>query len=329
MGSYTTRLGLYKPATDGSEDVNVSTDLDDNWDRLEAKVGAIACTSGTRPGTPYNGQFIRETDTGDMRVWDGAAWTLVLFANNTTNWPGAFSSERAGATNTIVSGKVTGDTQSRVLVQADGKILIGSGSAGQDTNLYRSAANMLKTDDGLTVTLDLTVSGAVAVTGDAVIGGISFSDRARGIIGRYRRSTVSSTSASTTLVSVIRIDDVPILSGRLYRIWYRCHFDSTVADDQGRAELRYTTDASTPTTSSTLLPGSYAEAVVRTTGTRETRTAVCSYTPGANQTLSLILAVSRQAGSGNITLHADASGFDTEVWIEDCGVDPGSSGTST
>jgi hypothetical protein len=254
---------------------------------------------------------------------------LVLFANNATYWPTFIGVERAASTDTVFRGRVTSDVSHRVQIQADGKILIGSGAISPDVNVYRSAANVLKTDDSLEVALNLTVSGTAAITGDAVIAGISMSDKPRGVIGRYRRSTVSSTSASTTLVSDIRIDDVPILSGRLYRIWYRVHFDSTVADDQGRAELRYTTDASTPTTSSTLLPGSYAEAVIRTTGTRETRTAVCSYTPGANQTLSLILAHSRQAGTGNVTLHADAAGFDTEVWIEDCGVDPGSAGTST
>jgi hypothetical protein len=34
MGTNTTRLGLYKPLDDGSEFVNVSTDLNQNHDKL-------------------------------------------------------------------------------------------------------------------------------------------------------------------------------------------------------------------------------------------------------------------------------------------------------
>ena len=34
-------------------------------------------TSTTRPSTPYTGQLIYETDTGYLRVWDGAAWDYL------------------------------------------------------------------------------------------------------------------------------------------------------------------------------------------------------------------------------------------------------------
>lgn len=35
------------------------------------------CTSTTRPTAPYTGQIIYETDTGYLRVWDGAAWDYL------------------------------------------------------------------------------------------------------------------------------------------------------------------------------------------------------------------------------------------------------------
>ena len=35
------------------------------------------CTSTTRPTTPYTGQIIYETDTGYLRVWDGANWDYL------------------------------------------------------------------------------------------------------------------------------------------------------------------------------------------------------------------------------------------------------------
>lgn len=51
----------------------------------------------------------------------------------------------------VVQGQVAGDAQKRVQILADGKVEWGSGSAAPDTNLYRSAADTLRTDDGLHV----------------------------------------------------------------------------------------------------------------------------------------------------------------------------------
>lgn len=44
---------------------------------------------------------------------------------------------------------VTGDTQFRSIIRADGAVYWGPGNAAQDVVLYRSAANQLKTDDQL------------------------------------------------------------------------------------------------------------------------------------------------------------------------------------
>jgi hypothetical protein len=57
----------------------------------------------------------------------------------------------AAAGTDVVTTKVTADTQQRLIVDADGTHLWGSGSAAGDTNLYRSAADTLKTDDALHV----------------------------------------------------------------------------------------------------------------------------------------------------------------------------------
>jgi hypothetical protein len=55
---------------------------------------------------------------------------------------------------------VTGDTFDRVRIYPDGKIEIGSGALARDVVLYRSAADVLKTDDSFIVGTDLTVTGA-------------------------------------------------------------------------------------------------------------------------------------------------------------------------
>jgi len=82
MGTLTTRLGLFKPDPDPvtGDDVDV-TDLNNNADILDAAVGFFVCTSGTRPGSPWEGLAIYETDTDRVYVWDGVAWQQVATAS--------------------------------------------------------------------------------------------------------------------------------------------------------------------------------------------------------------------------------------------------------
>lgn len=58
---------------------------------------------------------------------------------------------RALSTETVIGGGVTGDAFRRWLVAASGQMEWGSGAAARDVNLYRGAANQLKTDDDLRV----------------------------------------------------------------------------------------------------------------------------------------------------------------------------------
>lgn len=77
----------------------------------------------------------------------------------------SFTAMRSAATDAAYAASVAGDTISRYLVQAGGKIEWGAGgSSARDTNLYRSAANTLKTDDSLIVAGDATVA-TLTVTG--------------------------------------------------------------------------------------------------------------------------------------------------------------------
>lgn len=55
------------------------------------------------------------------------------------------------AATAIVKARVSGDAASRLVVQADGKLLWGTGAVAGDTNLYRSGADTLRTDDNLVV----------------------------------------------------------------------------------------------------------------------------------------------------------------------------------
>lgn len=81
--------------------------------------------------------------------------------------------ELTAASSQAVGVKVDGDSEARVKIDAGGKITWGSGSATGDATLYRSAANILKTDDTLEA-----ASGIVTLATD----GVPSADLANGAI---------------------------------------------------------------------------------------------------------------------------------------------------
>lgn len=83
MPAFTSRLNLYKPGGGSSglilpDEVLDVDRLNNNFDAIDAAVGARVVTSGTRPASPYNGQAIYESDTGNIRVWNSGTsrWEL-------------------------------------------------------------------------------------------------------------------------------------------------------------------------------------------------------------------------------------------------------------
>ena len=70
----TARLALQKPNSDPvtGDPVDITV-LNANFDKLDSAVSATPCTSDTRP-SPFTGQIIAETDTGDVLLWDGSSW---------------------------------------------------------------------------------------------------------------------------------------------------------------------------------------------------------------------------------------------------------------
>lgn len=56
------------------------------------------------------------------------------------------------ASDNMLGARITGDPNNRLRVNADGSLHWGPGSATQDTNLYRHAVSVLRTDDALALT---------------------------------------------------------------------------------------------------------------------------------------------------------------------------------
>jgi hypothetical protein len=164
----TTRLALYKSKSDGSELVNYTQDLGQNWDKVDAAAGFQVVTSSTRPSAPYPGKPIMQSDTAySTYVSNGtspASGSWVEIPNSSAVYGGRFISLFSGSTSAASlmrlaqTGSASGsrafatrgatDTSDHFFFDFDGRMQwSGGGASAGDTNLYRSAANVLKTDD--------------------------------------------------------------------------------------------------------------------------------------------------------------------------------------
>lgn len=137
-----------------------------------------------------------------------------------------------------------------------------------------------------------------------------------GVLARARRETSSTTT--TTEVGVLRLDDVLVYLGRSYRVSWAALGDSSVANDVIQANARYTTDGSTPTTSSTIMQLTTDLQVNASTSVSLNGEVV--YTPTADETLSVLLSAQRTAGTGSVGLIGSAT-FPIQLVVEDVGPD--------
>ena len=146
-------------------------------------------------------------------------------------------------------------------------------------------------------------------------------------IGRARRITSSTTSSSTTLVPVLRLDDIPLTAGRQYTIVSSAlALDGSVAADSITIVMTYTVDGSTPTIASPTFPGSNVQIVQSNVSIPEYRSIITTYIPAADETLSLLLCVFRGSGSGVVGILADGTTRICEFRVLDQGEDPGDTG---
>lgn len=152
-------------------------------------------------------------------------------------------------------------------------------------------------------------------------------DKLRKRVARGRRTTNSSNITSGTYVSVLRLDDIPLKAGRAYDIIWKAHFTVATATDVLGVLLFYTTDGSTPTTSSSVLPGSSGQVDFASTAQTPVATVIADYNPVVDETLSVLLAANHVVGTSNSNVTANGIGFVTSLYVDDKGDDPGDTGT--
>ena len=146
---------------------------------------------------------------------------------------GVVVEELASVSTQAVGVKVDGDSETRVKIDAGGKITWGSGSATGDATLYRSAANILKTDDTLEAVLGVVTLATDGAPSTALANGALAVDTTNDVF--YFRSSgawqeVSGGGARLT------VSDTPPASPEAGNLWFESDTGNT---------LVYYTDANT------------------------------------------------------------------------------------
>lgn len=108
----------------------------------------ITITMDRPPVTPGNALVISADSSRSCTINSNAQLSLVGAAN----------------TDSEIRLAVAGDATTRAIIKSDGQIQWGSGSTSVDTNLYRSAADTLKTDDNFIIGGSVTISSG-SITG--------------------------------------------------------------------------------------------------------------------------------------------------------------------
>lgn len=121
MATFTTKLGLRKPAT--TDFVNVTTDISDSMDIIDNAIGFHR--QGSFPGSPYTGRALMRSDLSDNTfVYNGTVWKpekQIAVFSSTANRDAGFPSP------------VTGD---QAIVTADKSLYIYNGSAWTQFLVY-------------------------------------------------------------------------------------------------------------------------------------------------------------------------------------------------
>ncbi len=234
MASTTPRVGLYMPNDDGSEPINVATDLNDNLEKLDNAVGFVPSTSSSPPVTPFDGMATYETDTGraKFRKAAGGVWNYILTAGasflshiildkamrigvGTGSTPSAIFDANVDNVTTYAAMKykATAEAYPRMQIDNDG-IKFGGGAALPEVRMYRAALNAIGFTGNLVVSNDISVTGgtylsSLNISGDASIGGLvqgdlnvvgNISSTGKGI-HKYVRKTTDTARANTVTVT--------------------------------------------------------------------------------------------------------------------------------
>ena len=160
--------------------------------------------------------------------------------------------------------------------------------------------------------------------GRASLGDVATSGK--GVIARGFRT--SSSSTTTTEVGVLRIDNIPVFEGRLYRVWLATSvlFNSTVANDliEGRFYYGFGATSTLPVIGTNLFGVLSINARSASGAQFSDGTGAFLVSPGTG-ILSVLFTVLRTVGTGTIGV-VSSTAYPVHLVVEDIGPDPGDTG---
>jgi len=146
MSSYVDLSTLHVPTPASEPPASWGAQIRENLEFLHDNRRVI-CTSSTRPGTPFEGLEIYETDTNKVLVYDGSAWVTTAYLGQFDSYTPTITQ---GAT---VSKTVVQSNYTKIGRRVTGTLLLNLTSSGTANNI-------------ITVTLPHTARyGAYQVTG--------------------------------------------------------------------------------------------------------------------------------------------------------------------
>lgn len=149
--------------------------------------------------------------------------------------------------------------------------------------------------------------------------------RSQGVVGRNRRTTSISTTATTSGTAQRIISAfASVVSGRTYKLWAHLEIDAATVPATSQVEMRTTTDGTEPTVFSTQVARALTDH--RVASVPDSLDVIGLYPCGFTGTLGVMVAVFCAIGSGTLTNDAATTSLG-EIVIEDMGPTVSTSGT--
>jgi hypothetical protein len=194
MATFTSRLALRMP--DPTDLVSVTSDINASMSNLDAAVGFQSVTS--LPSSPYSGKAVM-VSTDSYRSY---------FNNGTVPASGGW----------VEIPNSSGTFGSDLKLASGAKLVIGV-----DTNLFRNAANVLRTNDALTVDGALTPSGGivgpVTVSNNLTVGGdLKLVNGTTLLRNKLSSQTTVTNTVTETTVATLTIPANDAVAGAVYEI---------------------------------------------------------------------------------------------------------------
>lgn len=314
MSSVTSRAGLHKPATDGSENVNVATDLDDNWDKIDQYLGFMDVPdhAARLAVVGFVGLCVRQADTGALYVQratpgnaDGA-WKIVAPQPE----PVATQAARDAFTNLYVG---------RSILRTDRNWVEVYDGAGWRIQGIPVVANV-----GDLAAITSPYGGQLAwSTGDskhyAYVSGAwqraDWPDPWGVLVGKRRTSgaNYSIGIGGTEALTNMDTGNVNVLSGRRYKINAKLKLTGTVNSDTYQLLLRENSLTGTQR-------GEYVWWCPTNVYGFSQPLVSFEYIPAANAVINFVLSAKRLGGTGSLSVNGGLDSNTTFLEVEDCGL---------